>query len=110
MPARSNEIPVSTPESIAGLPACKLKLRLPMSVNLGSEFTLTVKLPGEAPAPKKRLFVPDTSEGVVAADKYDSPATATIILSISDTAAEADIAPESLFFRAPQSYIVLLVI
>src|SRR6266481_7429217 len=99
----SRVMPVLAPLPIAGLPDCSRKFALTASTNIGSAFRLADEKAGAAPAPKNRLLFPEKSAGEEFGARYVSPGLATTMLSTAVTAADAEMAPESLLARAPQS-------
>src|ERR1700704_2413207 len=95
---------VFAPRSIAGLTDCNWKLVFAGSTNLGSRCRLWAGKAGAAPAPKNKLLLPEN--GAVrefGARDFSVVVAATMTLFTTVTAADAEIAPESLLARRPQS-------
>src|SRR5712691_3276774 len=111
-PSKSVPIPELIPASIAGLPARSRRFNVPVFANFGSVFTLPVRNFGPAPAPKNKLFDPVTFAAFEEAVRYVSPGSKKKMLLLISTAmaplVPVVIPPESGFWRAPQSYRVLL--
>src|SRR5882672_615966 len=96
----SRVMPVFAPRSIAGLTDCNWRLAFAGSTNLGSRCRLADENAGAAPAPKNKLLLPEKCVVREFGARYFSVVVAAIMtLFTTVTAADAEIAPESLLTR-----------